>query len=792
MVSKFEDTVFEDEEYVLNLPYHLVQAGMTDDLFDILIEFEFLDFKISAINPQSIIEDFNLALQEKIEILEYKKDILKLINDAIKLSANILINDVSQFSAQLWGRLQEFDLPEIQEILNAARQSKEISWLRPLKPSLTKPGGNLVRTFTEHNDCVEHVSVTPDGKHIISCSRSYQLKIWDIETVEVGYSLTNFSVDALFSINNSKFAIAGSSLKSIEAGSPDSIIKIIDWKNNNDILTISDAGKVRSLAITRDCKNLISGMEDGNIQIWDLESNNCIFTFSGHEAQVGAIVITPDNKIFVSAADDGLVKVWDLYTKEEICTFSGHGHVVRGLAITPDGNQVVSASDDDTLKVWDLASKRERLTLFGHTSLVRSVVITPDGKCAISASADDDLKVWDLVDGRELLTLSGHAGWIADLAITPDGRQIVSASWDKTVKIWDIDVAGEKRFKTPHGSSAHSLLITPDSQRIISASTEDGKIIVWNTMGSEVLSFSANKHFVSRIALFSDGRNLLSAAGTIFGPGSWYQSDNALKIWDLKTGTELLSLLGHSQEIRTIAISPDERRILSGSRDKTVRLWDIAAGKEIFILNSHKEMIDQVVFSANGKKGISVSGDGMIKVWNLVNGEELFTLFGNLGDDWKNFRVDNIIFKHREFSSHNCYFELLEIWDSKTEEKLSTLTKNNSLSSLLITEDGKKAISGSKDGIISVWDLEIGKISNIFSGHNGEIYSLFFFPDGQYLASTAEDNSIKIWKLSKNKAIATFIAESPIGSYVVAPKEMLIVAGDWTGNVHFLKLENMK
>lgn len=248
-MNQFDNISAEDREYVLNLPYHLSKASMAEDLYDVLIEFEFLDFKVSAINPQSIIEDFNLALDEKVRLLGYKKDNLKLINDAIKLSANILINDVSQFSAQLWGRLQEFDLPEIQEILNAARQSKRGSWLRPLKPSLTKPGGNLVRTFTDHQDCVEHVSITPDGKHVISSGRSYQLKIWDIETAEVVYSLTNFSVDALFSINNSKFAIAGSSLKSIEAGSPDSIIKIINWKNNKDILTISDTGEVRSLAI---------------------------------------------------------------------------------------------------------------------------------------------------------------------------------------------------------------------------------------------------------------------------------------------------------------------------------------------------------------------------------------------------------------------------------------------------------------------------------------------------------------------------------------------------------------
>lgn len=106
-------------------------------------------------------------------------------------------------------------------------------------------------------------------------------------------------------------------------------------------------------------------------------------------------------------------------------------------------------------------------------------------------------------------------------------------------------------------------------------------------MGSEILSFSAEKHFVSEIALFPDDQQLLTASGTIMGPSGWKQSNNSLKIWDLATGTELLTLIGHSQEIRTIAISPDGKKILSGARDNTVRLWDVATGKELFRLSNH-------------------------------------------------------------------------------------------------------------------------------------------------------------------------------------------------------------
>ncbi len=767
-MNQFDNISAEEPEYVIkHLPYHLAKGCRADKLYDILIDFEFLNFKVSTIEPQSIIEDFDLALQEKINLVEYKRTILKIINDAIKLSANTLVDDVEQFSAQLWGRLQEYDLRDIQGFLEEAKQSKQKPWLRPLRASLTKPGGNLVRTLTGHKDNVQRVKLTSDGKYIISYAAD-DCKVWDIE----------------------------------------SGIEIIDLKEKTEILTTHSPNlgdyledSVSRSVITKDYQSLIAGMENGDIQVWDLKSKNCRFIFPGHKIKkkdgedykpcVLSLAVSPDGGVLAAGYEDGTVKSWNLITNEIIHSFH-HAYYVGGIAITPDGKTIVSACDDETLKVWDLSSKKEVFTLTGHTSLVRSVVITPDGKQAISASADDDLKVWDLVTGKEILTLSGHSGWVADVAITPDGKRVVSASWDDTVKIWDLSVAGGYHLDTPHGSSVHSLLASSDGQQIISASTEDGKIKVWNTMGSEILSFSAEKHFVSEIALFPDDQHLLTGSGTIMGPSGWKKSNNSLKIWDLATGTELLTLIGHSQEIRTIAISPDGKKILSGGRDNTVRLWDVATGKELFRLSNHTKMINSVIFTPNGQKAISASGDETIKVWNLESGKELFTLFD---DDWENGWVDTVILipnSHKIISSHNHNYEILKIWDFETGEKLLTLTgKNDSVSSLLVTQDGKRAISGSRDGRISIWDLSLGEKLNTLSGHNSQIYSLALFPDDQHLVSTAGDNTIKIWSLCEEKIIATFIAESAMICCLVILEEMLIITGDWTGNVHFLKLEGM-
>ena len=63
-----------------------------------------------------------------------------------------------------------------------------------------------------------------------------------------------------------------------------------------------------------------------------------------------------------------------------------------------------------------------------------------------------------------------------------------------------------------------------------------------------------------------------------YGFGS---EDNTIKLWDLEQGRELLTLTGHSGSIKSVAITPDCRRAVSGAYDKTVRVWDLELGKEL-------------------------------------------------------------------------------------------------------------------------------------------------------------------------------------------------------------------
>jgi len=69
------------------------------------------------------------------------------------------------------------------------------------------------------------------------------------------------------------------------------------------------------------------------------------------------------------------------------------------------------------------------------------------------------------------------------------------------------------------------------------------------------------------VAVSPDGRRAVSAS-----------HDKTLKVWDLETGRELRTLEGHSSSVMGVAVSPDGRHAVSASADNTLRLWDLETG----------------------------------------------------------------------------------------------------------------------------------------------------------------------------------------------------------------------
>ena len=326
----------EKRDYALkHLPTHIAKAGRGKQLHRWLTDFDFIEAKVSALGPQPLIDDYDLAFNSDIlnseNWVKNKGDNRRIIQSALRLSAHILEQDKTQLAGRLWGHLMPFDVPEIKVMLEQAEARQIAPWLRPLTPTLTPPGGALLRTFGGHNDWVNAVAITPDGKQAVSASSDRTLIIWDLQS--------------------------GTLLKTLAGHTQ----------------------HVNAVAITPSGKKAVSGASDNTLKIWNLQSGTLLKTLIEHIASVGSVAITPDGQQAVSASEDGTLKVWNLQSGTLLKTLRGHRASVRGVAITPDGRQVVSASEDGTLKVWNLHLGIPPKTLRGHNAPLWSVAITPDG-----------------------------------------------------------------------------------------------------------------------------------------------------------------------------------------------------------------------------------------------------------------------------------------------------------------------------------------------------------------------------------------------------------------------------
>jgi len=145
----------------------------------------------------------------------------------------------------------------------------------------------------------------------------------------------------------------------------------------------------------------------------------------------------------------------------------------------------------------------------------------------------------------------------------------------------------------------------------------------------------------------------------------------------------VMTLIGHTGGVNSVAYSPDGKRIVSASDDKTIKIWDATTGEELKTLAGHDGPVYSATFSPDGKRIVSASAD-----------------------------------------------ETLKLWDAETGEELRTLSVQTSHVPVAFSPDGKRIVSGSSDNTLKIWDVETGKELQTLGGYSRSPWSIKSFTDG--------------------------------------------------------------
>jgi WD40 repeat protein len=352
---------------------------------------------------------------------------------------------------------------------------------------------------------------------------------------------------------------------------------------------------VRAVVFSPDGKLLAAGTgeakEQGTVTLWDVATRQRRWTHTESDG-VPALAFSPDGRTLAIALIDNAARLLDVATVMVNRTLP-HPKNVRGLAFSPDGKRLATACWDKTVRIWDVATGTEQVRCTGQGDRIFTVAFSPDGKYLLSAGGDDGAKLWDAATGAEKRTFKHY--FMPCALFAPDGRWIITGSYDGTTRLWDVQTGAERaRFSGTGGVS--QMAFCEAAQTLAVCGT--GREISLFGLTSNEPSDKELEHIRTLLAKLDDesydareatSKELL-AVGFVAEAELRRAAKEArsveVRIRARRIRQEMLSrpratLRGHTDEVVSVAFSPNGKLLASGSRDGSLRLWDPATLKQI-------------------------------------------------------------------------------------------------------------------------------------------------------------------------------------------------------------------
>ncbi|MBD0310245.1 MAG: hypothetical protein ICV80_19685, partial [Microcoleus sp. T1-bin1] len=150
-----------EREYLLkHQPRDFIEIGRDfNRYYGWVTDFGFIEAKLKLLGVQPLIEDYDLGRNADVLLSQGQTETLRLVQGGIRKSAHVLEKDKTQLAGHLWGRLVDFEMPQIQAIVEQAKQSRNSPCLWPLRANLERSGEGCLRTLTGHTDRVNAVAI---------------------------------------------------------------------------------------------------------------------------------------------------------------------------------------------------------------------------------------------------------------------------------------------------------------------------------------------------------------------------------------------------------------------------------------------------------------------------------------------------------------------------------------------------------------------------------------------------------------------------------------------------------
>jgi WD40 repeat protein len=241
-------------------------------------------------------------------------------------------------------------------------------------------------TYTGHLGAVISLSFSANNKFLVSSSKDYSSRIWNIDTPSK-HKVFNLHLEPVTA------AFIDPSYKYIISASLDGTIRTTNINDPLKSKVIKLSGPINDLQLSKDKKFFYVAVKGGVVKKIETGGKNIeILSFTGHTDEINALELSPDGNFMATASSDKTIQIWNVVTGKSVKNLSGFEWKVTSLKYSSDGKYIIGGCNNGITKLFEIETGKSISEFNDLGKNVRDVTFSRDGKLIFVATLMDSDK----------------------------------------------------------------------------------------------------------------------------------------------------------------------------------------------------------------------------------------------------------------------------------------------------------------------------------------------------------------------------------------------------------------